>query len=167
MIPIEFGERVHHRKKPSTGPLAKLEVLWQDGVYLGQRAAIGECIVGFGSGVETTRNMHRKPEGERWTLESERLVQGVPWRTSPEDPDQDGLVDVLPPNADLGQESALTTESVPRRLYLRKEGRSCYRIRVHCEVPWLSCVTSTTPSTEPFRGMPKSDGEGIDRQSKK
>ena len=51
MITMEFGERVHHRKKPSIGPLAKLEVLWQDGVYLGQRAASGECLVGFGSGV--------------------------------------------------------------------------------------------------------------------
>ena len=121
MITIEFGVRVHHRKKPKIGPLAKLEVLWQDGVYLGQRAVSGECIVGFGSGVETTRNVHRKPEGERWTPDSERLVQGVPWRTSPDDPEQDGLVEVLPPRLDLEEGSALASESVPRRLYLKKE----------------------------------------------
>ena len=83
MITIEFGERVHHRKKPAKGPLAKLQVLWQDGVYLGQRAASGEFIVGCGDGVEVTRNVHRKPDVERWTPGSERLVQGVAWCTSP------------------------------------------------------------------------------------
>ena len=57
----------------------------------------------------------------RWTPDSERLVQGVPWRTSPEDPEQDGMVEVLPPRLDLEEGSAMASESVPRRLYLKKE----------------------------------------------
>jgi hypothetical protein len=66
LLTLEFGEKVHFRFKPSVGPLANLAVLWHDGIYLGQRAASGECILGTPSGIELIRNIQRKPEDVRW-----------------------------------------------------------------------------------------------------
>lgn len=66
LIGVEFGEGVFFRTKPSRDRLAKLECMWEHGIYLGQRAASGESVVGCASGVVKTRTIKRKPEEDRW-----------------------------------------------------------------------------------------------------
>ena len=45
MLGIAFGEMVNWRTKPATGPLGKLDSMWDDGVYLGVRGKSGELNV--------------------------------------------------------------------------------------------------------------------------
>ena len=51
MLGYEFGEMVLWRGRPIGRRLAKLECLWEDGVYLGIKATTGEYIVGDSKGV--------------------------------------------------------------------------------------------------------------------
>ena len=46
LLGIEFGEGVLFRRKPGQPKLAKLSSLWEEGIYLGHRAASGESVVG-------------------------------------------------------------------------------------------------------------------------
>ena len=41
-----FGELLHLRRHPAAGKLLKLDVSWEDGVFLGFRTISGETIVG-------------------------------------------------------------------------------------------------------------------------
>ena len=42
--------------------MAKLDVSWQDGVFLGYRSLCGEVVVGTADGVLRTRTVRRRPE---------------------------------------------------------------------------------------------------------
>ena len=90
MLGYEFGEMVLWRRKPTSGRLAKLECVWEDGVYLGIKATTGEYIVGDKTGIWRPRTLHRKPFEERWTDQNLAMIGGVPWRTSDNDPKVDG-----------------------------------------------------------------------------
>ena len=46
LLGLEFGEQLHFRRTRHGGRLAKLDVSWQDGVFLGYRSASGEIIIG-------------------------------------------------------------------------------------------------------------------------
>ena len=98
--------------------MATLATMWEDGVYFGQRAASGECIIGTPFGVETTRNVHRKPEEQRWVQESSRSIGGVPWRRYDGDPEQDGAVTFLPPEV---RQLPVPETVIPKRVYIKKE----------------------------------------------
>ncbi len=111
LLGIEFGEGVLFRRKPVPGRMAKLSSLWEDGVYLGHRAASGESIIGTKEGV--------------WSPENAGRIGGVPWRTSKEDKDADGpmLEGVVPmlPHGPRHEHEPAATEVVPKRLYMKKE----------------------------------------------
>ncbi len=67
---------MNFRRSRSPGKLAKLESLWEDGMFLGFRAASGETIVGTTMGAFRARAVQRKPEEQRWGLEN--MVGGTP-----------------------------------------------------------------------------------------
>ena len=121
---IEFGEGVLFRRKPGQPKLAKLSSLWEEGIYLGHRAASGESVVGTSEGVWKTRTVQRKPVETRWDPENAKNVGGVPWKVSLDDPDADGPIPELAipifPGVAVGP-SVLARESVPRRGYIKKE----------------------------------------------
>lgn len=61
LLGLEFGEKVHFRRGRAPGKLAKLEVAWQDGVFLGYRSLSGEIIIGTEAAVLRTRTVRRRP----------------------------------------------------------------------------------------------------------
>ena len=77
---LEFGEKVLWRRKPVGNQLAKLTILWEDGIYLGIKGASGEFIIGDKKGVWKTRTVRRRPEEDRWGAENLEMVGGVPWK---------------------------------------------------------------------------------------
>ncbi len=46
LLGLEFGEQLSFRRTRAPGKLAKLDSVWEDGVFLGYRANSGEIIVG-------------------------------------------------------------------------------------------------------------------------
>ena len=71
---IEFGEGVLWRRKPVGGAMAKLTVLWEEGVFLGVKGRTGEFIVGDSKGVWKTRTIQRTPTTSRWAQSNAELV---------------------------------------------------------------------------------------------
>jgi hypothetical protein len=76
ILGLEFGERLHFRRGRSGGKMAKLDVAWRDGVFLGFRTQSGEVIVGTKEAVLRTRTVRRRPEEERWSVTNLELVWG-------------------------------------------------------------------------------------------
>ena len=60
------------------------------GIHLGVEGGTGEVIVSNKHGVQKTSAMHRRPKEYRWTKGNLSLIDGVPWRTSAEDPNANG-----------------------------------------------------------------------------
>lgn len=123
VLGVDFGEGIVYRTKPCRQRLAKLECMWQHGIYLGHRAASGESIVGGPNGIVKSRTIKRKPEAERWDLTNEKHVSGVPWRISEDDPEQDGLMasSVRMEVEAQRHEPSAETVPIPRRVHLTKE----------------------------------------------
>ena len=132
MLTLEFGENVHFRFKPSVGHVAKLSVLWHDGISLGQRVASGECIIGTPFGIELTRNVQRKPEESRWLDDIGKILVGFPWCTSKDDPEQDGLIAMVPFFPPMVEQQPVSETVVPRRTYTRKEDAEKFGFTPKC-----------------------------------
>ena len=80
---IEFGEAILWKKKKSSGAMGKLDCTWEEGVFLGIRGRSGEMIIGDGEGVKKTRNIRRRPTGERWNNRWAQEYRGGPATTTP------------------------------------------------------------------------------------
>ena len=128
MLGLEFGERLNFRRSRLPGKLAKLDCLWDDGVFLGYRSTSGEVIVGTDKGVFRTRTVTRKPEDHRWDAKNLDMVGGVPWRTSPEGDAQENAGEDAMPAIEIPMEiedpgmqrpEMDEKEVVPRRLYIK------------------------------------------------
>ena len=63
---IEFGEGVLWRRRPIGGAMAKMTILWEEGVFLGVKGRTGEFIIGSPKGVWKTRTLQRTPMTTRW-----------------------------------------------------------------------------------------------------
>ena len=80
VIGVEFGETVMWKRRPIGGPLGKLSIMWEEGVFLGIKGTTSEIIIGAGKGIYRTRSIKRKPEEEKWNWENIRGgAFGVPW----------------------------------------------------------------------------------------
>ena len=89
-LEYEFAEGVWWRKVAPKTTLKKLEIMWQEGVYLGRKATTGETIVGTAEGIFRTRTLKKKPEQDRWDPKHSDMVGGVPRRTTADDDSADG-----------------------------------------------------------------------------
>ena len=126
MLGVEFGEKLMFRRQPIGARLAKLESLWDEGVFLGYRSQSGEYMVGTKDGAFKTRTIKREPEERRWSAESIAMVVGTPWRPMPEDEDAgDAMpaVQVQMRDADVVVQRPQHREeqAAPRRLYISRK----------------------------------------------
>ena len=80
-LEYEFSEGVWWRTKVVKTTMKKLEIMWQDGVFLGVKATTGEMIVGTAEGIFRTRTLRKKPKEDRWDVKHMDMIGGVPWRT--------------------------------------------------------------------------------------
>ena len=138
---VEFGEKVLWRRKPAGGAMAKLTVLWEEGVFLGVKGRTGEFVVGDSKGVWKTRTIQRTPMTARWAPSNAELIQGVPWNTGDHDDRADGdRLEVIK----LGHEDFASTNPpaakehfgnvpVPRRVKIAKEDLVMHGYTAKCE----------------------------------
>ena len=145
---VEFGERVHWRRQKQprqitkegkqTSKVAKLDSMWEDGVFLGYRTTSAEMIIGTTSGIMRSRTVRRMPEDERWGASNLDLVKGLPWRPDGqadlqrEDDDKMPVVDIRPAAPDVLVERPEPEESVPRQLYVRTKDIQKYGVTDGC-----------------------------------
>ena len=85
MFGFEFGERVLFRRVPVSAKLAKLDSLWNIGVFVGYRSATGEYMVVTPEGALKTRTLRRQPQEERWRREDVESMKYTPWTTNDHD----------------------------------------------------------------------------------
>lgn len=137
LLGLEFGELVNFRKSPTQGKLAKLESLWDDGVFLGYRSSSGEVIVGTKGGIFRTRTVQRKAKENRWDKNNLDLVGGVPWKTSREEEvDENVMPTIVVPmqyNDDIPKPRVQEAEYIPRRLYIKKGDVEKYGMTPRCK----------------------------------
>ena len=129
LLGLEFGELVNFRRtraptKDGRHRLAKLDSLWDDGVFLGYRAISGEVIVGTEKGVFRTRTVSRKPEEYRWDPTNLDMVGGTPWAPSPADGESEEAMPAIEipmetEEAEIERPPVGEKEAVPRRLYIK------------------------------------------------
>ena len=73
---MESGEKVLWRRKPVGGHLAKMTLLWEDGMFLGVKGSSGEYIIGDPKGIWKTRTVRRRPDEDKWHRDNLQLVGG-------------------------------------------------------------------------------------------
>ena len=139
MFGFEFGERVLFRRVPVSAKLAKLDSLWNIGVFVGYRSTTGECMVVTPEGAWKTRTLRRQPEEERWRREDVESMKYTPWTTNDGatmmessqeeevhiDYDRDLGYDIPP----MAPEPA---ESIPRRIYITRQTLKKYGYTPEC-----------------------------------
>ena len=136
---IEFGEAVLWRRRPVGGAMAKMTVLWQDGVFLGVKGRTGEFIIGDPKGVWKTRTLQRTPASIRWARSNAEMVRGVPWKTSEDDQKADGddmeviKLDDIPETHQEGRRERFGDIPVPRRVKISREDLQMHGYTAKCE----------------------------------
>ena len=51
VLGVEFGETVMWKRRPVGGPLGKLSIMLEEGVFLGVKGTTSEIIIGAGAGI--------------------------------------------------------------------------------------------------------------------
>ena len=133
---LEFGEGILWKRRAVGGKLAKLSCMWEAGIFLGVKGTTGEIIVGDNAGIHRTRSIQRKPLEERWNKEHLKMVTGVPWKKSEDDPEVDGegmeCRDLTAEEAERLTEEKNWKDAVPRRFSIRKQDIKDHRMTVGC-----------------------------------
>ena len=147
---LEFGEGIWWKRRREGGPLGKLTVMWEDGVFLGVKGSTGEVIVGDTKGVWVTRTVRRKPEDQRWSQKNLDMIVEVPWRMNKKVADGDAeeaKMQVTIMDKDykerLEQEKATEAGPVPRRMYISKGDLEKHGYTVGCP-GCVSIIKGTT-----------------------
>ena len=75
-----------------------------------------KCIIGTPSGIELTRNVQRQHEESRWLDDIGKILVGVPWCTSKDDPEQDGIIPMAPSFPPVVDQQPISETVVPRKM---------------------------------------------------
>ena len=83
----QIGSCLHYMPLVSkSSKLNKLQVRWQDGVFLGIKETTGEYLVGTSDGVVKARSLKEKPPSEQYEWKYMETMVGLPWQPSAKDP---------------------------------------------------------------------------------
>ena len=135
MLGFEFGEKMWFRRQPVGQRLAKLESLWETGVFIGYRAQSGEYMCGTAEGAFKTRTVKRVPVEDRWHSDNENMVLHTPWSPTGDDGDE-----VLPavqiamkePSIEIERPATREDQALPRRFYISKKDIEKYGATPGC-----------------------------------
>jgi hypothetical protein len=138
LLGLEFGERLHCRRNRVPGKLAKMDVSWQDGLFLGFRSLSGEIIIGTPAGVMRTRTVQRRPVEQRWSQENLKMCGGLQWKPSPADDEGEALMPsvdmrMAEPDVEIRRPEAREEEVVRRRLYLEAKDFDAHGTTAGCK----------------------------------
>ena len=129
---------VNFRRTAVGARMAKLDSLWSDGVFLGYRSISGEIVVGTESGVFKTRTVQRKAYERRWNKENMDMVGGVPWKASPSEDSEEGImlavdIGMEMPEVEIPRAPKEDRRPVPRRLYIRAKDIDRHGVTPNCK----------------------------------
>ena len=124
MIGLEFGEAIEFRRQPQGLRRAKLESLWERGLFIGYKSQSGEYMIATCNGTTKTRTVKRVPVQERWIKENLDMITGAPW--CPNGPDSK-FDDIMPavqvhmkePEIPVQVPRCQEETHLPRRVYIR------------------------------------------------
>ena len=136
VLGLEFGEGILWKRRPIGGKLAKLSCMWEDGIFLGVKGTTEKIIVGDAGGIHRTRSIQRKPREERWNKDNLKMVAGVPWKKSEDDPEVDGegmeCRELTEKEKEEIDKATAWKDAVPRRASIRKQDIKDHRMTVGC-----------------------------------
>ena len=107
-----------------------------------------------------TRTVRRTPAEERWSVESLRLVTGVPWQPAPGDDIVENTMPrldlpVADPEVEIRRPEVREKEYVPRRIYLREKDFEEFGRTVGCK----GRLAKMRGPRDPLRCMSCADAE--------
>ena len=76
---VEFGELVHYRYTKRDHH-RKLELKWDEGVFLGYDWRTGEAIIGVDDGIKKAGTIRRVSSDRRWNKDLISKVSSLPWK---------------------------------------------------------------------------------------
>ena len=127
---MQFGERLLWRTNiPARDRRNRMDTQTSEGVYLGQRAAPGEYLVGSAEGVFRPRTVYRAPLENRWK-DNLSLVTGLPWKHNAEhEVGEEVMLDAYipepsptPVGSPLPPVTLEETTRVPKKFYVKQWG---------------------------------------------
>ena len=126
MLGVEFGERLMFRRQPLGARLAKLESLWEEGIFVGYRSQSGEYMIGTAEGAFKTRTIKRMICEKRWDAGNLSCIVGTPWKPIPGDDDVDDAMPAIQikmkdGTVDIEQARQKEEQIVPRRVYIQRK----------------------------------------------
>ena len=128
VLGIEFGEKLLYKVKPKD-KAAKIESMWECGIFIGVRRRSGEVWVAVPGKVFSVRSVRRIPVQIRWCEDCVKWVTQAPWNRYKGDEYADGEVPEgvsVEARTDEGgvQTRTVIVETrakVPREFYIRKQ----------------------------------------------
>ena len=139
-----FGESVEFKRRTRH----KLEARWERGLFLGVQVHTTEKIVGTKAGVLVVQSIRRVPEDERYDSEALGSLRGLPWKPTPDGPDDQGAMEL--PSAvemqpDCPEVPAVPVESADqqkavRKYYITAADLEKYGFTDHCP----ACIATAT-----------------------
>ena len=107
-------------------------------MFLGYRSISGEIVVGTESGVFKTRTVQRKAYEHRWNKENMDMVGGVPWKVSPSEDSEEGIMPAVDigmemPEVEIPRAPVEDRRPVPRRLYIRAKDIDRHGVTPNCK----------------------------------
>ena len=137
LLGLEFGEVVNFRRSRVGSKMAKLDSLWDDGVFLGYRSASGEIIIGTKDMILRTRTVKRKVFEQRWDAKILKMIGGVPWKTTAGADEGDGTMPAIAMPLEMPEvimrPEFRTEDVIPRRLAIRVKDVSDFGATVGCK----------------------------------
>lgn len=126
MLGVEFGERLLFRRQPIGARLAKLESLWEEGVFLGYRSQSGEYMIGTAEGAFRTRTIKRTVLEQRWKAENINCVVGTTWKPMAGEEHADDVMPAVQINMkddtiEIERPQHREEHVVPRRVYIQRK----------------------------------------------
>ena len=106
--------------------------------FLAYRQISVESIVGTESGVFKTRTVQRKAYEHRWNKENMDMVGGVPWKASPSEDSEEGIMRAVDIGMEMPEVEILRAPKedkrpVSRRLYIRATDIDRHGVTPNCK----------------------------------
>ena len=132
---LEFGERVHYKKRKGNDYNVVLDARWAPGVWLGRKWGGITHRIATEHGVVEARAVQRRPLTERWSMEELAAVRATPWcfKPGPAGENEQAVIFQQLPAAPVGPQAQAPPEYQPRRVFIRPEDLERWGFSANCK----------------------------------
>ena len=154
---VEFGERVFCRRG-KVEKIPKIEVRWEEGIYLGMCWRTGGMFIGVGEEVILVHAIRRTPYEERWRPYLISSIKCVPWQMRPGHAQADHDVRVIHVNPELDPSTCDKRSDNGKASKGQATATGLRAARLYCWMSRMSCVNQEGATPISQRGVQEENG---------